>query len=59
MIAREDERLKNYNSVNTNLEIVIAALENNSKIMKDKIKKSKEKFRRVNAKIEMLKNYIF
>ncbi len=59
MIAKEDERLKNYNNINTNLEAIVTVLEQNSVKMKKKIKIAKEKLRKINIQVENLRNFIF
>ena len=58
-IAAEDEKLKNYNNIQTNLNQVVGALENSSENMAKRLVKSEDKIQRLNVQIENIKNFIF
>ena len=58
-IRKEDDKLKNFNAINNNLEAVVKALRRNSEGMNKKILRSKEALRKINSRVEALRNFIF
>jgi hypothetical protein len=57
-IAKEDERLKNYNSANTNFEILVGQLAEESVKLAQKITEAKDKLTRFDYKLEGLKHFM-
>ena len=58
-ISAEDNRLKNYNSVNINLESVTKSLKKESDIMAKKVKTSNNTLIRLNLQLNNLKKFVF
>lgn len=58
-ISGEDNRLKNYNSVNINLESITKSLEKESEAMNQKIKTSNNTLIKLNLQLNNLKKFVF
>lgn len=59
IIAKEDERLKNYNNANSNYEILVQQLKEESASLAQKILDEKDRITRLNYEIQCLKKFIF
>lgn len=59
IIAKEDERLKNYNNANSNYDLLVQQLKEESTRLAEKILEEKDKITRLNYKIQFLKKFIF